>query len=56
MRTLAKRYLKYSDSTSLVVVLFDHHGSTRSRSATTGNGISTTSGSWWAISASARGM
>ena len=39
MRTLAKRYLRYSDSTSLVVSPFDHHGSMRRRSDTTGNGI-----------------
>ena len=32
MRSLAKRYLKYSDSTSFVVVPFAHQGSTRRRS------------------------
>ena len=36
MRILAKRYLRYSDSTSLVVAPFDHHGSMRKRSETTG--------------------
>src|SRR5579862_16643 len=56
MRTLAARYLRYSDSTSLVVSPLDHHGSIRKRSDTTGKGISVASGSWCASSASARGM
>ena len=44
MRTLAARYLIYSDKTSFVVAPFDHHGSIRSRSETTGYGIKATSG------------
>ena len=38
MRTLATRYLKYSDSTSRWSSPFDHHGSMRKRSETTGIG------------------
>ena len=34
LRRLAARYLKYSDSTTLVVAPLDHHGSMRNRSDT----------------------
>src|SRR5262249_37714995 len=56
MRSRAKMYLTYSDSMSRAVAPPVHHGSARWRSVTTGNGTSATPGSWWAISASARGM
>ena len=40
----------------VMVVPFAHQGSALSLSVTTGNGMSATPGSWWPISAMARGM